>query len=160
MDISNKKMKHIENISSNSYSKLNEQLDQLDSIYGKRLLSPIFGNRYQLPDVSNNRASLITLDTSFLHVRLIKDSYRKKNLKSQSGIFYYQHFLSTDSCLYSFKNVRFKACAPAKNIFNIINVAFTAFVSIFHASVSFNIIILFYISGKILQSIHCQKDIL
>jgi len=81
MDISNKKMKQIEDISK-SYTKLNDQLNQLDSIYGKKLQSPIFGHYYQLPNFSKNHASFITLDTSFLHVRLINDSYQKKNLKS------------------------------------------------------------------------------
>jgi hypothetical protein len=81
MDISNKKVKRIEDISK-SYAKLNERLNQLDSIYGKKLQSPIFRHHYQLPNFSKNHTSFITLDTSFLHVRLIDDSYKKKNLKS------------------------------------------------------------------------------
>lgn len=71
MNISNEK-KVKPKVQNNSFvnhlKSQDEEYDQSDIIYGRKLQSPILGYNYQLPNLSTNYVPVTTLDTSLLHV--------------------------------------------------------------------------------------------
>lgn len=69
VDIPNREEAEVHDASFTNHSESRQEFDKFNSVYGKKLQSPILGYHYQLLDLPTSCIPSTILDTSLLHVR-------------------------------------------------------------------------------------------